>query len=77
MAAGLPVVANPVGVQKNLVRHGETGFLVETPDEWQDAVAWLQRKRSRLALRQMGGTLDDAVSQRNSTYRTARRPGNS
>ncbi len=43
MAAGLPVVANPVGVQKTLVRHGETGFLVETPEEWQDAVAWLAR----------------------------------
>jgi len=41
MAAGLPVVANPVGVQKNLVRHGETGFLVETPDEWEDAVRLL------------------------------------
>ena len=41
MAAGLPVVANPVGVQKMLVRHGETGFLVETPDEWEDAVRLL------------------------------------
>lgn len=41
MAAGLPVVANPVGVQKNLVRHGETGFLVETPEEWLQAVRWL------------------------------------
>lgn len=41
MAAGLPVVANRVGVQKNMVRHGETGFLVETPDEWQDAVRML------------------------------------
>ena len=26
MAAGLPVVANPVGVQADLVRHGETGL---------------------------------------------------
>lgn len=38
MAAGLPVVANPVGVQKTLVRDGETGFLVNTPDEWLHAV---------------------------------------
>jgi glycosyltransferase involved in cell wall biosynthesis len=43
MSAGLPVVANPVGMQKTLVRHGETGFLVETPAEWQEAVAWLAR----------------------------------
>jgi glycosyltransferase involved in cell wall biosynthesis len=41
MAAGLPVVANPVGMQRTLVRHGETGFLAETPDEWEDAVCML------------------------------------
>lgn len=38
MAAGLPVVANPVGVQKDLVKNGETGFLARTPEEWVDAV---------------------------------------
>jgi glycosyltransferase involved in cell wall biosynthesis len=38
MAAGLPVVANPVGVQTDLVRHGETGFLATTPAEWVEAV---------------------------------------
>src|SRR5207237_3454969 len=41
MAAGLPVVANPVGVQADLVRHGETGFLAETPQQWVDAVGRL------------------------------------
>ncbi len=41
MAAGLPVVANPVGVQADLVRHGETGFLVETADDWVEAVRQL------------------------------------
>ena len=38
MAAGLPVVANPVGVQADMVRHGETGYLAETPEEWCEAV---------------------------------------
>jgi glycosyltransferase involved in cell wall biosynthesis len=38
MAAGLPVVANPVGLQASLVRHGETGFLVKTPGEWLEAI---------------------------------------
>jgi glycosyltransferase involved in cell wall biosynthesis len=41
MAAGLPVVANPVGVQADLVRHGETGFLVQTPEQWLEAVGRL------------------------------------
>ena len=41
MAAGLPVIANPVGIQKKLVRPGETGFLVQTPGEWEAAVRQL------------------------------------
>jgi glycosyltransferase involved in cell wall biosynthesis len=41
MAAGLPVIANPVGVQATLVRHGENGFLAETADEWQEAIGRL------------------------------------
>jgi glycosyltransferase involved in cell wall biosynthesis len=41
MAAGLPVVANPVGVQAEMVRHGETGFLAQTPQEWSEAVRLL------------------------------------
>jgi glycosyltransferase involved in cell wall biosynthesis len=38
MAAGLPVVANAVGVQADMVRHGETGFLATTACEWEEAV---------------------------------------
>lgn len=41
MAAGLPVVANPVGVHPELIRHGETGFLAETPGQWVEAVSRL------------------------------------
>jgi glycosyltransferase involved in cell wall biosynthesis len=43
MAAGLPVVANPVGVQAELVRPGETGFLATTAAEWAQAVGRLAR----------------------------------
>ncbi len=38
MAAGLPVIANPVGVQAEMVRHGESGFLATTTREWVEAV---------------------------------------
>jgi glycosyltransferase involved in cell wall biosynthesis len=41
MAAGLPVVANPVGVHREFVRHGKTGFLAESPEEWARAVQTL------------------------------------
>lgn len=53
MAAGLPVVANPVGVQKSIVVDGETGFLAATEQEWIQAVSRLaqdRRLRQRMGL---------------------------
>jgi glycosyltransferase involved in cell wall biosynthesis len=41
LAAGLPVVANPVGVQWEMVRHGETGFLARTAEQWIEAICRL------------------------------------
>ncbi len=41
MAAGLPVVANPIGVTPQLVIHGKTGFLASTAAEWAEAIARL------------------------------------
>ena len=38
MAAGLPVISSPAGVNAEIVIHGETGFLAETPEEWKAAV---------------------------------------
>ncbi len=42
MAAGLPVVANPIGMHTELVRHGETGYLASTAEQWQQAIARLR-----------------------------------
>lgn len=41
MAAGLPVLTNPVGVHSQMVAPGETGFLATTPGEWHQAAATL------------------------------------
>jgi glycosyltransferase involved in cell wall biosynthesis len=41
MAAGLPVLANPVGVHLELVADGKTGFLCRTADEWASAAQTL------------------------------------
>ena len=43
MAAGLPVIANPVGVHPEMIRHGETGYLAATFEEWRGAVVRLSR----------------------------------
>src|SRR5262249_37482807 len=40
-AAGLPVVANPIGSHREMIRDGETGFLASTPEEWVQAVTRL------------------------------------
>lgn len=37
-AAGLPVIANPVGATLDMVKPGETGILATTDDEWVEAV---------------------------------------
>lgn len=34
MACGLPVVASPVGVNRNIVREGENGFLAAASQDW-------------------------------------------
>jgi glycosyltransferase involved in cell wall biosynthesis len=41
MAAGLPVIASPVGANSEIVAPGETGFLAKDQAEWADAIAAL------------------------------------
>ena len=41
MACGLPVVASPVGVNRQIVEHGVNGFLAETPEQWEQALKTL------------------------------------
>jgi glycosyltransferase involved in cell wall biosynthesis len=38
MAAGLPVIASPVGANAEIVRANETGLLATTPQEWVEAI---------------------------------------
>lgn len=37
MAAGLPVIASPIGVNNQIVRPGENGYLAASTEEWLDA----------------------------------------
>lgn len=46
MAAGLPVVASPVGVNAELVRADVTGYTAHTDDEWVSAIQCLAADRS-------------------------------
>ena len=52
MACGLPVVASPVGVNVNIVHHGENGLLATDEAAWRDA---LERLIASPALRERMG----------------------
>ncbi len=53
-AAGLPILANPVGCQCEMVRSGENGVLASTPVEWVAAATRLAD--DPMLRRQMGDT---------------------
>lgn len=46
MAAGLPVIGNRVGANRELIAEGETGFLADTPDEFAAAFTRLAENPS-------------------------------
>ncbi|MGE0607147.1 MAG: glycosyltransferase family 4 protein [Pirellulales bacterium] len=71
MAAGLPVIANPVGMNKEMVVHGKTGFLAATPAEWAEAAARLSQDLD--LRRRMGAAGRETVSQLFSVERWAPR----
>ncbi len=53
MACGLPVIAIPLGVNRDIVIDGVTGFLASTTEEWAYAI---DRLKDHEALRQTLGT---------------------
>lgn len=52
MGCAVPVVASPVGVNREIVTDGVNGFLADTPEAWLHALARLRQDRE--AARRMG-----------------------
>lgn len=51
MALGIPTVASPVGVNKQIIDHNRNGFLCNTEQEWLDTLVHLiQNEKSRIEL---------------------------
>ncbi|MGA2915004.1 MAG: glycosyltransferase family 4 protein [Sedimentisphaerales bacterium] len=43
MAVGIPCIASPVGINMELIKDGENGFLAATEDEWYEKISLLIR----------------------------------
>lgn len=69
MACGLPVVASPVGVNAEIVRHGENGLLASCEQDWRDALGMLIDDAA--ARRTMGAAGRQRVEQHYSLATTA------
>jgi glycosyltransferase involved in cell wall biosynthesis len=61
MACAVPVVASPVGVQREFVERSGGGLLAATPGEWREKVQWLsQRPEQRRAMGRKGRAFVEA-----------------
>lgn len=60
-AAGLPVIANSVGVHAEMIQSGITGLLADTDEQWIDAICILSDAETR---RRMGKAARKRVEQR-------------
>lgn len=68
MACGMPVIASPVGVHRDIIEHGVNGFLATTPAEWRSCLEQLLGDES---LRQRLGAAGRATVQKNYDVGTA------
>jgi glycosyltransferase involved in cell wall biosynthesis len=69
MALGIPGIASPVGVNREIIRDGQTGFLANTAEQWMDGLA---RLLNDVGLRkQMGRAAREDIAARYSLEYTA------
>ena len=76
MAAGLPVIASDLPAHRDLIRHGETGWLATSPNSFSDAIAVLGYPAQNCQLGEAGrkfvreqiGTWEDCANRYLSLY---------
>lgn len=62
MGCGIPVIASPVGINRDIVRHGENGWLADDTGEWLTA---LERLVANTRLRREMGRLGRQIATEN------------
>lgn len=61
MGIGIPAIASPVGVNSEIIQHGQSGFLAATSDEWHQHLDTLVRDRKlRRTMGQAGRRIVEA-----------------
>ncbi len=71
-AAGLPMIASPVGENRRIVGHGANGFLADTPGEWLEALRLLStdaKLRTSMGDRALTGSYDYSIQKYCPIYR--------
>lgn len=62
MAMGIPPLTSSVGYNRQLIQHGETGFLLQSSMEWEEALRMLLKNPSMA--QRIGTAARDAMTQR-------------
>lgn len=78
MASAMPVIASDQPAHRDVIRHGETGWLVSSQKEFHEAVTWLKKKdnnilmgmRARAWVLENIGTWSDCAARYVDAYRT-------
>jgi glycosyltransferase involved in cell wall biosynthesis len=81
MASGLPVIASDLPAHRDVIRHGETGWLVSSQNEFQDTLSWLKKRennlqtgnRARTWVAKNIGTWDDCADRYMNAYQSVMR----
>lgn len=76
MAAGLPVIASDLPAHRDLIRHGETGWLPTSPSAFSDAINFLEDTAQNVQMGEVGrkfvreqiGTWEDCANRYLSLY---------
>jgi glycosyltransferase involved in cell wall biosynthesis len=76
MAAGLPVVASNLVAHRDIIRHRQTGWLVDSPDDFREALVYLEIRNhnqqtgeaARTWIKANIGTWDDCAERFVSAY---------
>jgi len=83
MAAGVPVIASPIDAHRDVIRHGENGWLAGSRDQFASGLKWLSDENTNLkagyaareSILSSFGTWEDAAERYMKIYEelTARR----